>query len=102
MRALVEDGTKVILTTIPVFSLQKAEMSLQGFRKQYREADRLRYHEILREVAVRYGAVLNDMEPVYARFTREELTWKDGYHMSQSCQAMLAEYVLQNIRNLLE
>ena len=100
VRCLTQDGTKVILTTIPVFSPKKAEVSLQGFRKQYREEDRVRYNQIIRDVAVRYGVVLNDMEPVYAGFTREALTWNDGYHMSPFCQSMLAEHVLQKILQL--
>jgi len=101
VRALTEDGTKVILSTIPRFALSKAEVSLQGFRKQYREEDRLRYNGILWTVADRYGAVVNDMEPVYARYTPEELTWSDGYHMSQQGQLLLAEQVLQRIVDLL-
>lgn len=101
VRHLIEDGTKVILSSVPVFSAQLAEKSLKIYHKQFREEDRLEYNRAVRAVAEKYGAVYNDMDGIYNAFLPEEITREDGYHLNEKGQELMASAVLQHLINLL-
>lgn len=93
-KTLQDQGACVLLTTIPVFSPEKAEQGDKGTCSQYWETDRLAFNEIIRSVAEEYGAELNDMDPIYGVFTPEELTREDGIHLNDRGQELLSRQVL--------
>lgn len=98
--ALVKDGTKVILTTIPPFSQEKAAKSFVGAHVLFREEDRKLFNEILKHIAEKYGAVFNDMDESYAQYPVENLTLEDGIHLNEIGQELLAQGVVKTILEL--
>lgn len=98
--ALVKDGTKVILTTIPPYSQEKADKSFVGAHVLFLEEDRTLFNGILHRIAKKYGAVLNDMDPLYHQYPVEEITLDDGIHLNEIGQDLLAQGVVKTILEL--
>lgn len=101
-RVLKAQGAEVLLTTIPVFSPEKAKQSDKGTCSQYWETDRQEFNGIIRSIAAEYGAKINDMDPVYSAFTPETLTREDGIHLNDRGQELLARRVLRCLLSIAE
>lgn len=76
------NDTKVVLSTLPVFSSGKITISGNLQRSLYCEEDRKVFNDIIRTAAETNGAVLNDMDNVFSAFQPEELTLDDGLHLN--------------------
>lgn len=94
---LVEDGTKVILSTVAPVCLPKLAENQKGWRSEFREEDRLEFNDQIRKLAAKHNVFLNDMESTFNQYTPAELTVDDGMHLSELGQQLLAERVLQAI-----
>lgn len=92
---LVEDGTKVILSTVTPVCIPKLAKSQEGWRSAFREEDRQEFNDQIRKLAAKHNIRLNDMESTFSQYTPEELTADDGLHLSELGQQLLAERVLQ-------
>ncbi len=92
-----EEGTKVILSTVPPFSQAKAVENFVGYRMLFREEDRQAFNEVLRKIARKYGAIVNEMDEIYGQYTPDELTLIDGIHLNQTGQELLAEGVVKKL-----
>ena len=101
VRALVNDGTKVILTTIPPVSQDKVSKNYPDHRMLFLEEDRILFNHILSHIAEKYGATLNNMDRFYCQHTPEELTIPDGIHLNALGQELLAYGVMQAILDVL-
>lgn len=99
--ALIMDGSKVILTTIPPFSAEKAEKHFSKALGMFDEEDRQLYNSILGRIAKKHGAYLNQMDPLYAQYTPEQLTLQDGIHLSDLGHDLLAQGVVNSILKLI-
>lgn len=97
---LVKDGTKVILSTIPPYSQEKASTSFVGCRALFLEESRQLYNQILSRVAERNGALLNQMDPYYSAYKVEEITLVDGIHLNAIGQDLLAQGVVKSIMKI--
>ena len=101
VRALVNDGTKVILTTIPPVSQEKVTKNYPDHRMLFLEEDRILFNHILSHIAEKYGATLNNMDSFYCQYTTEELTIPDGIHLNALGQELLSYGVMQTILDVL-
>ena len=99
---LTKDGTKVILTTIPPYSQDKADKSFVGCRALFLEESRKLFNSILAWTAEKHGALLNQMDELYAPYTAEELTLTDGIHLNAIGQDLLAQGVMKSILELMK
>lgn len=99
--ALVKEGTKVILTTIPPYSQEKADRSFVGAHVLFLEEDRKLFNGILTRIAEKYGAILNNMDDLYSKYSPEELTLDDGIHLNEMGQGLLCEGVAKTILELM-
>lgn len=100
--AFAANGTKVIITTIPPFSKEKATASFSRHQRLSLETDRLTFNAILKKVADKHGACYNAMDDKYAPYTRDELTLPDGVHLSGIGQQLLAQSILQAVLKQVE
>ena len=96
---LTEDGSKVILTTIPPFSLDKITANLEGYNILYTEDDRSAFNASVRRIAREHHAVLNDMDEAYAKYPAGDLTLDDGLHLNELGQQLLAGQLFPMIVN---
>lgn len=99
--ALVKDGSKVILTTIPPFSREKSSRAFAKGKALFLEEDRQIFNAILAKVAEKYGAYLNQMDSLYAQYTPEQLTLDDGIHLNATGQELLLRGVVNSILELM-
>lgn len=99
--ALVKEGTKVILTTIPPYSQEKADRSFVGAHVLFLEEDRKLFNGILARIAEKHGAILNNMDDLYSKYSPEELTLDDGIHLNEMGQGLLCEGVVKTILELM-
>jgi len=100
--SLTKEGTKVILTTIPPISGIKTQIQYAGYHTVYLEEDRLLFNESLMRIAEKHGAILNQLDPVYAPYTAEELTLDDGLHLNDLGNTLLAKVLLQAILSAMQ
>ena len=68
VRELVKDGTKVILTTISPVSQANAKKNYPNHRLLFTEEDRILFNDIVKRVAQKYGATVNDMDALYGQY----------------------------------
>ena len=99
--ALVNDGTKVILTTIPPFSKEKSSKAFAEAKALFLEEDRQIFNTILIKIANKYGAYINHMDSHYAQYTPEQLTLDDGIHLNEIGQDLLLRGVVNSILELI-
>jgi len=92
-----KEGTKVIISTIPVFSLQKINDAYGEFKVLYRKEDREEFNDIIRKVASRYGATVNEMDPYYEGYDPYDLTEAEGIHLNALGHELMAEAVMKEI-----
>lgn len=92
---LVEDGTKVILSTLAPVSHSKRAVSQRGWRSASWEEDRMVFNRMIRNIAEKHNAVINDMTDTYKCYSPEELTIDDGIHLNELGHQLLAEQLLQ-------
>ena len=92
---LVEDGTEVILSTLPPVSKSKIATSQEGWRSAFWEEDRMIFNRIIRNIAEKHNAVINDMEDIYKHYSPEELTIDDGIHLNELGHQLLAKKLMQ-------
>lgn len=92
---LVEDGTKVILSTLPPVSKSKIATSQEGWRSAFWEEDRMIFNRIIRNIAEKHNVVINDMEDIYKHYSPEELTIDDGIHLNELGHQLLAKKLMQ-------
>lgn len=97
---LVQDGTQVILTTIPPFCEEKTARGFEGCRALFREESRVLFNNILEKIALRHGVLLNRMDARYAGHAAVDLTLDDGIHLNAVGQALLAQGVADAILQL--
>jgi len=93
-------GTKVIVSSIPPRSYKKICNQPEGWRPIWSEDDRRRYNNTLKELAQKYNAIFNDMEPTYNLYTTEEITEEDGIHLNELGQFILAKRVFEILLNV--
>ena len=99
--ALVKDGTKVILTTIPPFSKEKSSKAFAEAKALFLEQDRQIFNAIIMKIAKKYGAYINHMDSSYAQYTPEQLTLDDGIHINEIGQDLLLRGVVNSILELI-
>lgn len=101
VKCLVENGKKVILSTV-------SPVCMDGLKKRFPE-DHWMYHkekienvnEILETLALKYEVKLNDMRPVYGKYEGKELLLRDGLHLNEKGQQLLAQHVLSALAEYL-
>ena len=94
---LVQEGTKVIISTIPPFSLTKVEKSLPEYLILYKEEDRALYNNIIEKIAGRYSVELNNMDPFFSNYDSEDLTLPDGIHLNSLGHELMTIAVTEKI-----
>ena len=99
---LVQDGTQVILTTIPPFCEEKVTRGFAGCRALFCEQSRVLFNGILERIAARHGVLLNRMDTRYAPHAVADLTLDDGIHLNAAGQALLAQGVVDAIMQLVD
>lgn len=99
--AFIKDGSRVILTTIPPFSKERSDKHFARSNGVFEEEDRQLYNAIIEKIACKYGAYLNKMDELFARYTPEELTVPDGVHLGELGHSTLALGVARSVLNLL-
>ena len=90
VRALIEDGTKVVLSTISPVCQEIVQKHYPNHRMLFMEEDRTMFNSIVKGIAEKYGAKINDMDEIYGRYSVEELTIEDGLHLNIYGQQLLA------------
>lgn len=100
--ALIKDGSKIIITTIPPFSKEKTDKHFSKSNGMFDEVDRQLYNSILENIAHKYGAYLNRIDTLYAQYTPEELTLPDGIHLSELGHYVLAQGVVHSILKIIK
>lgn len=101
LASLQSGGTRSVVSSIPPVDQQKIDAVFPEYRLEYFEPDRQAFNGVLRRAAEDFGAVFNDMEPVYAAFSPAELTIEDGVHLNGHAHGLLAARVwalFQSIR----
>lgn len=82
LASLQSGGTRSVVSSIPPVDQQKIDAVFPEYRLEYFEPERQAFNDVLRRAAEDFGAVFNDMEPVYAAFSPAELTIEDGVHLN--------------------
>lgn len=100
--SLMENGTKVIVSTLPPISEERTMVQYEGYHTVYPQEDRVLFNEIMIEVAGKYGAVVNQMENVYGQYTAEELTRDDGIHLNELGHELLAQNLLKILLDMIK
>ena len=101
LASLQSGGTRSVVSSIPPVDQQKIDAVFPEYRLESFEPDRQAFNGVLRRAAEDFGAVFNDMEPVYAAFSPAELTIEDGVHLNGHAHGLLAARVwalFQSIR----
>ena len=100
--SLVENGTKVIVSTLPPIFEERTKVQYDGYHTVYPQEDRILFNEIMINVAKEYGAVVNQMEHVYGQYTAEELTRDDGIHLNELGHELLAQNLLKVLLDMMK
>lgn len=100
VRELIKDGTKVILTTLSPVSQAKAKENYPNHRLLFLEEDRILFNDIIKRVAKKHGAIVNDMDALYGQYPVEELTIEDGLHLNALGQEVLTYGVVKTLLSI--
>jgi lysophospholipase L1-like esterase len=98
---LTGSGSRVILTTIPPFCMDKINASLDGYNILYTEDDRSAFNSVIRRIARDCGACLNDMDETYSKHPTADLTLDDGLHLNELGQRLLAGKLFPEILRMI-
>lgn len=98
---LLDTGCRVILSTIPPSLPQRVQATYPELSLLFRDEDRDRNNGIIREIAARRQAILNDMADVYEKAGYGEVLMADGMHLNHTGQELLARKLLPKIINAL-
>jgi len=98
---LTESGTRVIVCTLPPFSMAKIDAALEGWKVLYTGECRRLYDEAIVSSAKARGAVLVDMRDAYSGYDAADLTIDDGLHLNGKGQTLLAGQVFLRLAELI-
>lgn len=95
---LQESGVKVLISTLSPVVNSGIQLRFPEDHWYYEASHIKKANEIIRRLAQKYSADLNDMESVYGAYEAEEILLADGLHLNAKGQALLLEGIL----NILE
>lgn len=92
LKALVENGTRTIISTLPPYDLTRDTYDTGNWT--INENDFADYNNIIRKASKETGCILNDMQDVYKSYQPTELLLEDGVHLNGKGHYLLAEKVI--------
>ncbi len=94
VKRLSKEGISVILSTISPVLAGGVGKRFPEDNWTYQRSNIDAVNSIIEQMAAKFGAKLNDMREVYGRYQAEEILFRDGLHLNELGQRLLAEKVL--------
>ncbi len=90
-------GSKVLICTLPPFSMAKIDVALADFKILYTEEDLCAYNKVIESLASKFKCTLIDMRDTYKAHKPEDITIEDGLHLNVFGQTLLATKVWDSL-----